>query len=404
MRRPQWTWMAGIMLAAPAAAQPCLEQRITPESTFSFGYFSETVAIDGDRVIVGQPTLAATGSAFLFDYSPQTGWTQAQHVVAPDGVLGDVWCLDGVAIEGDLAAIVSEQHDHEGHPWSGAVWTLRRVDGEWTFEQEILPPEPSGFGKRLLIDGERVVVIKIGRIYFYEHDGRSWTLRQTIPQPYPGDLGFAHTVSLDGDVLVAGAPTDGTMCDDPRLGEYGVSGLAFVYRHNGVEWVQERALAPSDFGCGRRFGRAVSVSGDTIIATAQGPVATYVFEYDSGASQWVETAILPAGPESGSRPLASAVEGDWAVIGDDSDDEAHVFQRQPDGSWELADLLHPPGALWFGRAVAIDQGRAIIGAMGEEGGHGAAYIYRLDAPAADLNCDGVVNGIDLGILLANWTL
>ena len=391
---------------APAAAQPCLEQRITPESTFSFGYFSETVAIDGDQVIVGQPTLAHIGSAFLFDFNQQTGWTQVQHAVAPDGAPGDTWCSDGVAIDGEWAAITSRPHQHQGYPGAGAVWMLRRLGSEWNFEQEILPPEEvGGFSGRVQIDDSRLVVTKVGFVFVYDFDGRAWNLRQTIPQPYPGLIAYGWSVSIDSDVLVVGAPDDGSMCDDPKLGEFGVSGLVFVYRFNGTEWVQEQLLAPSDFGCGRHFGTSVAVSEETIIATAQNPVATYVFEYDQESSQWIETAIFPGvGPESGARPHAAAIEGDWAVIGDDSDDEAHVFHRQPDGSWVLVDLLQPPQALWFGQAVAIDQGRAIIGAFGEDGGHGAAYIYRLNAPSADLNCDGAVNGLDLGNLLANWSI
>lgn len=69
--------------------------------------------------------------------------------------------------------------------------------------------------------------------------------------------GLGHSVALDGDAAILGAPF--SACE---------SGEAHVYRFDGVDWVFEQALTASDGVAGDQFGVSVAVSGDAAFVGA----------------------------------------------------------------------------------------------------------------------------------------
>ena len=77
-----------------------------------------------------------------------------------------------------------------------------------------------------------------------------------------------------------------------------MEGSAYVYRYDGITWVEEAKLTTSDAAAGSRFGVSVSVSGDLALIGAFGHDAgylsgsAYVYRYDG--STWVEEAKLTA--------------------------------------------------------------------------------------------------------------
>ncbi len=71
---------------------------------------------------------------------------------------------------------------------------------------------------------------------------------------------------------------------------------------------------------------------------------------------------------------------------------------------EQCKLLPQPNAWtqFFGKSLALDGERAIIGAHGEDQQQGAAYIFDLSFNPADLDADGDVDAFDMALLLGNW--
>ena len=65
---------------------------------------------------------------------------------------------------------------------------------------------------------------------------------------------FGAAVGVDGTITVVGAPED----DDAGSS----SGAAYVFRFDGLQWVQEQKLTASDAASGDDYGFAVGVSGD----------------------------------------------------------------------------------------------------------------------------------------------
>jgi len=217
--------------------------------------------------------------------------------------------------------------------------------------------------------------------------------------PGEGDR-FGEAVAISGDLAVVGAS-----CDD-TLGHY--SGSAYVFRFDGVSWIEEQKLTASDGAAEDRFGVSVGASEDYIVIGAhmdddagQDSGSAYLYRFDPNSLSWVEQQkLLPDDGEPGERfGLAAALFGDTIVVGAYHDNDngaesgsAYIFIRDDAGTpgdpsddiWVQHDkLLAPDGAAedQFGFAVAISDDTAIIGARYDDDlglSTGSAYVYRRD--------------------------
>jgi hypothetical protein len=114
-----------------------------------------------------------------------------------------------------------------------------------------------------------------------------------------------------------------------------------------------------------------------------------------------------------------AIDAGVAVIGAYLDNDgngnqsgsAYVFEQQADGTWQqVAKLTADDGASedFFGW-VAIDAGVAVIGAVGVDDDNGiptgSAYVYDVRTNTdcnGDVNCNQVVDVVDLDVILSLW--
>ncbi|MCH8153639.1 MAG: FG-GAP repeat protein [Planctomycetes bacterium] len=192
---------------------------------------------------------------------------------------------------------------------------------------------------------------------------------------------FGESVSISGDVALIGAH------NDVHAGIW--SGSAYVYRYDPdtSAWVQQQKLVASDAEWGDEFGHSVSISGDVAFITAiASPGSVYVFRYDPQRSQWIEAQQLLVPDGLGS---AVCVEGDVALIGAASDDDAgqgsgaaYIFRlNKQTGRWEQeARLNASDAAAWdlFGSSVSISGDVALIGAPFDDdvpNDSGSAYVF-----------------------------
>jgi hypothetical protein len=275
---------------------------------------------------------------------------------------------------------------------------------EWIFHEKITASNEhprQEFGYSVSVSGGYAVVgakerhnasvgARAGAAYVYCWNGESWD-EQDILLPaalYP-DSRFGYSSSIDGDLVLVGAPRD------QPAGYY--SGSAFVYRRNGTEWVEEAKLLASNASSGDRFGRGVSIGGGIGVvgayyadgnAAASG--AAYVFEH--GELGWQEQAKLAA--SDGARDdlfgYTVAVCGDYAIVGAPGDADAgtytgaaYVFDKTSEGWSQEAKLTAPTPMedAFFGGAVAICDGLIAVGANGtglSTYPASAVHVYRYD--------------------------
>ncbi len=140
---------------------------------------------------------------------------------------------------------------------------------------------------------------------------------------------------------------------------------------------ESHKLTASDELPGDRFGAAVALDGDLAVvgmpAAAAQSGAAYVYRFDG--SSWIEEAKLTAadadpGDEFG---RAVAVDGDRLVIGAPFDSEvailagaAYLFQFDGQTWTQQAKIVAPDGAAadQFGHAVSIDGPSILVGILG----------------------------------------
>ncbi len=162
-----------------------------------------------------------------------------------------------------------------------------------------------------------------GAVFVYASAPGGWMLAGRLVAPGvvgTGFVGASVDVSPDGQWLIAGAPLDETQ----GIG----TGAAFVWRRDaGGAWAFDAKLTASDAEAFDEFGQDVAISDD------------------------------------GEALVGAPFEGDGPTGGGNG--AAYVFARGADGAWTQTAKLQPadlPAGATFGRAVALDQGTAVVGA------------------------------------------
>ncbi len=241
---------------------------------------------------------------------------------------------------------------------------------------------------------------------------------------------FGWSVAVSGDTVVVGARLE----DGSATGVNGPvnegaidSGAAYVFVRSGTTWSQQAYLKASQVSPWDWFGRAVAISGDTVVIGAyqedgsatgvNGTVnelssnsgAAYVFVRSGTA--WSQQAYLKASQVSGADNfgISVAISGDTVVVGALFEDggatgvngtvnelapdtgAAYIFVRSGT-AWSQQAYLKASQLLRvgsFGYSVAVDGDTVVVGANAQAGGAagvngpedetttgaGAAYVF-----------------------------
>jgi FG-GAP repeat len=238
---------------------------------------------------------------------------------------------------------------------------------------------------------------------------------------------FGHSLAIDGDVLVVGAPGPTGL-----MGQ----GVVYLYQRDGTgNWQFIKELVARDGRKNDDFGHAVAISGNTVVVGApfdyfprkrdQG--SAYVFERDmGGANNWGQVKKLAAsdGAANNLFGLSVAISGTTVVIGSPYNDfggnaaqgSVYLYERDQGGSnkWgEAKHLLASDGAVgdFFGHSIAIDGNTVAVGAydddIGGKSNQGSAYLYERDQGGSSnwgqvkklVASDGAVND-EFGVSIA----
>ncbi len=188
-----------------------------------------------------------------------------------------------------------------------------------------------------------------------------------------------QSVAVSGDTAVIGA-----WLDDNERGYN--AGAAYVFRYDGVRWVQLAKLTAPDGATDDRFGHAVAVHHDVLVVGA--PQADIAGEADAGAAYvfrragngWVFEGKLTASDRArGDRfGRAVAVSDAGIAVGAPREeragaiDQGAVYTFWCDGlAWsQNAKLVSPTAANhdWFGFALAMEGMRLAVGAQNADVG------------------------------------
>lgn len=200
-----------------------------------------------------------------------------------------------------------------------------------------------------------------------------------------GEFGWSVALARDGRTAAVGAPNDDSPTFDSANGVLSQGkGAVWVFARAGARWRQLGGKLTGKGGVGPvQFGAAVALSanGRTLLvgAPADGGGAGAVWVFSRRGATWEPAGRKLAG-RAGSgfgASVALADSGRVAVVGGNAG--AWIYTRSGSAWTEAARLVAPrdAAASQFGRAVALsgDGTLALVGAPGDGGGGGAAWLF-----------------------------
>ncbi len=312
------------------------KQRMVQLDIRGNGQFGRAVAIDGPWAVIGAPldpvNATTLGSGAVFARG-ENGWFHLYRITASDATntepFGDRFG-ESLAMDGDwmLVGAYLKSCSQFGLE-CGSAYFYRYTGHGWIESTNLsLFPDRQHAGRAVALQGDTALVgvpradfvaQDGGEVWVFERQGLSW-LRNDLLTPSQAEAAawFGTAVALDGDVAVVGAPLS-----DLSTGN---GGAAYVFRRTSGEWYEEAILAPAELGIADFFGSAVAILNDRIAVTATGDDqkgdaagAVYVFHFDGG--QWVLEDKLTSLDRIGSVGFGESVafSADGLAIGADDD-------------------------------------------------------------------------------------
>ncbi len=365
--------------------------------------FGDSVAIDGESIVVGTPYVDQNGSnsgtLYLFtrNQNGADNWDQVKELIGGDTETGDCFG-DGVAISGHTIVAGAPLNDGVG-----AAYVFARRGAQARHEQKRLGDDTAGgdlFGSAVAVSGDTLVVGAPYEDQYGDFSGAAYVLARNeggetwwgqvtrLPIASSDHYELGSAVDIDGDLLVVGAP-GGDRAHICERNAGGIDTWSIVCTVNGTPDTS--------------FGQAVAISGDTVVVGAPGEEvgghtgagAAHVYVRNRGGSDaWGFLTTLDASTfaeDSDHFGDAVDISGDRIVVGayyadpdgNSAAGAAYIFERNFGGvdTWAQARRLvadDADGGEWFGKSVALDNDTIIIGAPLETVsayGDGAAYIF-----------------------------
>lgn len=308
--------------------------KLTASNAEADDYFGEAVAVSGDVALIGAPgnddISFLAGAAYVFRYNG-SNWIEEAKLTASDAAAGDMFGFSA-AINGDRAIVGARWNDDAGSN-SGSAYVFRFNGTHWIEEAKLTASNAAAgddFGTSVSISGEVAIVgapdndaagSNAGSAYIFRFSGADWVEQAMLnaSDAAAEDL-FGESVSISGEAAIVGARLD----DDAGTS----SGSAYIFRFNGVNWVEEAKLTASDGAAFDAFGDHVAIDGDAaVVSTPYASIAgvsgaAYVFLFNG--SQWFERIkLVPSDPANGDAFGESvSISGAVVLVGAYGNDDA----------------------------------------------------------------------------------
>ena len=427
---------------------------------------------DGDESQVDNNNTLDSGAAYVFT-STESIWTQQRITKASNIDVGDRFG-QAVAMSSSTLVIgafkedsgsfgVDGDEDDNTRNDAGAVYVFTRNNsGSWVQQAYLKASNPDAndwFGYSVAISGDTIVVgarnessnatgvngdennnlsNDAGAVYVFTRSNNIWS-QQAYIKPSNTGAGdfFGFTVAVSQDTLAVGAVfedsnaigIDGDDNNDSAIH----SGAAYIFVREDLDnWSQQSYIKASNTDASDEFGRTVSLSGDTLIVSANredsdssgigasnnnngnDTGAVYVFARENGT--WQQEAFVKAlnagNNDEFGRSIALSPSGFTFVVGARNEDSNSPFSpndnslsnsgavygfRKALGTWSSFGYIKAPnldGGDWFGDWLAMsDDDTIVVGASREDSqsknnnsgendnslnNSGAAYVFTSD--------------------------
>lgn len=372
MRAPLIAAVLAVQVSGAAmAATFDLTQQLAAPGFAAEDRFGATVAVSGNLIAVGAPNDAtngpAAGQAFVYDA------TTGDLVAVLDDPNPSSANSFGrsIAISGNRVLVGAAGSLATESALSGRAYLYEATTG--ALLQTFVRPDTNtrrSFGEVLAIDGE-AVLISDGAEEVFLFDAASAAPEQRFRNPDQGRRGFAfgNDIAIDGDRILVGAAGDGSNGNN--------AGQAFLYSAStGALLRIFDDPTPAAFD---QFAIAVDLSGDTILIGADGATTNrdnageaFLFSAETGDLLQTLTDDFPASADSfegfGS---ALAISGETIVISGPLDEGlllglAFIFDAETGDQLQRVSDAQPLVGERFASSIGISGNTIVFGVPGED--------------------------------------
>jgi len=330
----------------------------------AYGYFGTSVAVAGNRLVVGVPgkdSLAVnTGIVYIYDWNG-TAYVEVGRIISTDAATNNYFGLS-VALSGDGDRLAVGAHVDD--PVSGDVGIVYVYD--W--------------------NSASAMYDDVSRLTAFDTRAGEW-------------FGLSVALTGDGTMLVVGATCDVTAA--------GNAGKVCVYDWNSDTYTYDEVtnISASDARASDWFGSSVDISSDSarIVVGAQYESSAgadagkvYVYDWNSDTCGYDEVATITASDAQANDQfgVSAVISSDTLVVGAQHESSAgvdagkvYVYNWNSGTSvYDEVSIITASDAQaydYFGIAVALssDSTRLLVGALTRNAGVNTGKVY-----AYDLQC------------------
>jgi hypothetical protein len=391
----------GDIVSAASLSLP-QKAKITGSDPANDGLFGTTVALDGDTALAGDPfarngTVASAGATSVFVRSG-AAWIQQARLAASDPTFAAEFGYS-IAISGDRAIVGAPQAAGPSASTEGAAYIFTRTGTTWTFDAKLTAFDGIAnhqFGHSVTIDGTTAVVGApydnggAGALYVFTLIADIWVRGPKLTAIDSANNAFlGASVVLKGSTVISGANAASAL----TAGDVG--GAAYVFTRVASTWTQQAKLIASDATNSDLFGNSVAFDpgSDTAVVGSPCNASTTCYGgayiYTRSGTVWTQRTKLTASDRVGHDyfGLSVAISDQLVLVGtplgpsDTGPGRAYLFQGAG-AFWSEVAILQPGDGHqsdWVGQSVAITGATALVGAP-EIGQRGAAYVFANTAP------------------------
>ena len=297
--------------------------KLTAADAAMADYFGYSVAIDGNTIVVGAygdgsgAVTAGEGSVYVFRTTNGVAYSQVAKFSATDTAYGD-WFGYSVAIDGEKIVVGAPYKSSR----TGAAYVFRTSDGGATYGQVAKLKANDGrvrdlFGWSVAIAGGTVVIGAYdagtaGAAYVYRttDGGATDVTKLTAGWGAYGDQ-FGRSVAIDGDTIVAGAP------GDRGVGSNSGSVSVLQTTDGGATYDVVAKLTAPDAASYDYFGMSVAIAGGTVVVGApdHNGESGAVYVYRGATYDQVAKLTASNGAPEDRFGTSVAVDGENVVVG-----------------------------------------------------------------------------------------
>ncbi len=381
-------------LNRPVSAGPFVQQaEITASDGAASDLFGFSVALEGSTLAVCARDadvngVSNQGAAYIFTRGSNNTWTQTQKITASDGAADDMFGYT-VDLEGDTLVIGVDDDDIGTNPNQGSIYVYTKSGSEWRLQQKMTASDGAAddhFAFPISVDGETIVAGSYeatvsgrgfqGAAYVFVRSGSTWTEQAKLTSSDGASMDFFGLgAAIQGDTVAIGAAT-------ADVGGETDQGAAYIFKRTGTTWSQQAKLVGSDSDREDNLGRALNLSGNTLVVGARNATvsgrsqqgAAYVFVESGG--NWSQQAKLTASDGQTGDTFGDyvSIDGDRIVVfaskagtGASGNGSLYIFERSGSSWTEVAKVTNIDGS------GGITTGRRAVEVTGDEIALGVWY-------------------------------